>query len=82
MWLETDSRKDRPGDVVEKRGRGRGKPFYACTRWPDCTLILNAKPESAEQLAELYQNWKDNPPKPKGDKTAKKKVAKKKTADA
>ncbi|MDQ3018680.1 MAG: type I DNA topoisomerase, partial [bacterium] len=39
--LENDARKNRPGDVVEKKSRGRGKPFFACTRWPDCNLILN-----------------------------------------
>ncbi len=84
LCLETEDRKDKPGDIVEKKGRGRGKPFYACTRWPDCTLIMNKKPESEAELMELFQNWKDNPPTPKGDKkparkTAKKKVAKKAT---
>ncbi len=78
LCLDTD-RKDKPGDIVEKKGRGRGKPFYACTRWPDCTLIMNKKPESQEELMELYQNWKDNPPKPK--KTFKKKVEKEETAE-
>lgn len=67
------SRKDKPGDIVEKKSRGRGKPFYACTRWPDCTLVLNKKPESETELEELYSNWKQNPPKPK--KTTKKKAA-------
>ncbi len=78
MCLESDDRKAKPGDVVEKKGRGRGKPFYACTRWPDCTLILNIKPESEAQLAELYLESKTKP-KTKG-KTAKKKVAKKRVA--
>lgn len=76
MCLETETRKDKPGDVVEKKGRGRGKPFWACTRWPDCTLILNAKPESEAQLAELYLESKTKPAKAK--KTARKKVVKKK----
>ncbi len=71
--LESADRKDNPGDVVEKKSRGRGKPFFACTRFPDCTLVMNKKPESQEELMELFQNWKDNPPKPK-------KVFKKKTA--
>lgn len=84
LCLETPERKDKPGDVVEKKGRGRGKPFYACTRWPDCTLIMNKKPESEAELMELFQNWKDNPPTPKGEKkparkTAKKRVTKKTT---
>ncbi len=71
--LASAERKDKPGDVVEKKSRGRGKPFYACTRFPDCTLIMNKKPESQEELMELYQNWIENPPKPK--KVYKKKEA-------
>ena len=61
------------GDIVEKKARGRGKPFYACTKYPDCTLIMNKKPESQEELISLWENWKANPPKPR-------KVYKKKTA--
>lgn len=78
LCLDTAERKDRPGDLVEKKGRGRGKPFYACTRWPDCNLILNVKPESQAQLDELYLAWKTNPPKEKSTKTyrGKKKAAK------
>ncbi len=75
LCLDTAERKDKPGDLVEKKGRGRGKPFYACTRWPDCTLILNKKPETQAEVDELYKAWKENPPKPK------KKFAKKKTAE-
>jgi DNA topoisomerase-1 len=63
--LANPERKDKPGDIVEKKSRGRGKPFFACTRFPDCTLIMNKKPENQEELMELYQNWIDNPPKPK-----------------
>ncbi len=79
--LETEERKIKPGDVVEKKGRGRGKPFWACTRWPDCTLILNAKPETEVQLLELYEeSKKPKPAKSKTSKTkAKKKTTKKKT---
>ncbi len=73
--LESEDRKNKPGDIVEKKGRGRGKPFYACTRWPDCTVILNVKPESQAQLDELFANWKANPPKPKKPKYAKKETA-------
>lgn len=84
MCLESADRKDKPGDVVEKKSRGRGKPFWACTLWPDCTLILNAKPESEVQLQELFAEMKErlaNPPKAKGKrKPAKKKVAKKRVA--
>jgi DNA topoisomerase I len=61
------------GDIAEKKSRGRGKPFYACTRYPDCTFVMNKKPETQEELAEAYKNWKENPPKPR--KTYKKKTA-------
>lgn len=47
------------GDIVEKKSRGRGKPFFACTRWPDCTFIMNRKPESEEDLAKALQEWKE-----------------------
>jgi DNA topoisomerase-1 len=60
------------GDIVEKKSRGRGKPFFACTRFPDCNFVMNLKPESQAQLDEAYKNWKENPPKPK--KIYKKKV--------
>jgi DNA topoisomerase-1 len=73
--LLADDRKDKPGDIVEKKSRGRGKPFFACTRFPDCTFVMNLKPESQQQLEEAYKNWKENPPKPK------KSYAKKKTAE-
>lgn len=59
------------GDVVERKSRGRGKPFYGCTRFPDCTFVMNVKPETQAQLDEAYQNWLANPPKAK--KTYKKK---------
>jgi DNA topoisomerase-1 len=73
--LLSDGRKDKPGDIVEKKSRGRGKPFFACTRFPDCTFVMNAKPENQQQLDEAYKNWKENPPKPK------KVYAKKKTSE-
>jgi DNA topoisomerase-1 len=80
--LASDARKDKPGDVVEKKSRGRGKPFFACTRWPDCEFIANVKPESETHLQELYKTWLENKDKPKtpkkfGRKTTSKKSAKK-----
>lgn len=63
--LASNARKDKPGDVVEKKSRGRGKPFFACTRWPDCEFITNLKPESETHLQELYKLWLDNKDKPK-----------------
>lgn len=78
--LANDVRKDKPGDIVEKKGRGRGKPFYACTRWPDCEFIFNIKPETEEQVQEQHKLWLENKDKPRtsrstGDKP--KKTAKK-----
>ena len=62
------------GDVVEKKSRGRGKPFYACSRWPDCNFIMSAKPESEAQLQEALKHWKENPPKSRPNKDAKKEL--------
>ena len=53
------------GDVVEKKSRGRGQIFYACSRWPDCNFIMGKKPESESDLDAALQHWKDNPPKPR-----------------
>ncbi|MCL4405291.1 MAG: type I DNA topoisomerase [Patescibacteria group bacterium] len=63
--MTSPERKDNPGDIVEKRGRGRGKPFYACTRFPECNFVMNKKPETQAELDEAYVNWKANPPKTK-----------------
>jgi len=63
--LIAPERQAKPGDVVEKKSRGRGKAFFACTRFPDCNFIMNAKPETQAQLDEAYKNWVANPPKPK-----------------
>ena len=73
--LSDPERKEKPGDIVEKRGRGRGKPFYACTRYPDCDFVMNKKPETQDELDAAYKNWKDNPPKPRAKKYPAKKVA-------
>ena len=67
--LATPERHDNPGDVVERKSRGRGKLFYGCTKFPDCTFIINKKPESETELLELYEQWKN---KPKLDKTKRK----------
>jgi DNA topoisomerase I len=32
------------GDIVERRSRGRRRPFYGCSRYPECDLILNKRP--------------------------------------
>lgn len=66
--LASPDRKDKPGDIVEKKSRGRGKPFFACTRYPDCTFLMNKKPESEEELQAALKYWIENPPKPKKEK--------------
>ena len=53
------------GDVVEKKSRGRGKVFYACSRFPDCSFLMGKKPESQTELDEALAQWKLKPPKNK-----------------
>ena len=52
------------GDVVEKKSRGRGKVFYACSRWPECTFLMSKKPESETELQEALKTWKEKPVRP------------------
>lgn len=47
-----------PGDIVEKKSRRRGRPFYACTRYPDCTFAMNKKPENEAELTAALEEWK------------------------
>jgi DNA topoisomerase I len=63
--LATEARKNNPGDVVERKSRGRGKTFYGCNRFPDCTFVMNAKPLTQSDIDAAYEYWKANPPKPK-----------------
>ncbi len=58
LCLENPVRREKPGDIVLKKSRGRGKPFYACTRYPDCTFVMNKKPESEAELEEALEIWK------------------------
>lgn len=53
-----------PGEIVEKKSRGRGKVFYACSRWPDCTFLMSKKPESEAELQEALKTWKEKPARP------------------
>ena len=32
------------GDIVERKSRGRGRPFWGCSKYPNCDFILNQKP--------------------------------------
>ncbi len=68
--IASPDRADKPGDIVLKKSRGRGKPFYACTRYPDCTFLMSKRPESQEELDAAWKHWKENPPKAKIDKKA------------
>ena len=51
------------GELVQKKARGR--VFFSCSRYPDCTFITNTKPTSEAELEELHKKWKENPPKAK-----------------
>ncbi|MDP3731211.1 MAG: type I DNA topoisomerase [bacterium] len=51
------------GEIVEKKSRGRGKVFYACTNFPDCTFLMSKKPESEEELEKALKDWQEKPPK-------------------
>ena len=47
------------GEIVEKKSRGRGKVFYACTNFPDCTFLMSKKPESEEELQQAMKDWQE-----------------------
>ncbi len=68
--LASPERKDSPGDVVEKKSRGRGKVFYACSRYPDCDFAMNKKPESEADLVEAMKNQAAKNKKTKKQKSA------------
>ena len=53
------------GDVVERKSRGRGRIFYACSRFPECNFLTGKKPESEEELRAVFEEWKSNPIKSK-----------------
>ncbi len=46
------------GDIVEKKSRGRGRPFWACTRYPECAFITNKKPDNETELQTAFEAWK------------------------
>lgn len=68
------------GDIVERKGRGRSKPFYGCNRFPDCTFLMPVKPTSEQEVMEAYSVWLEKPKEPPkkayGKKAAKKTVRK------
>ncbi len=62
------------GELVQKKARGR--VFFSCSRYPDCTFITNTKPTSEAELEELHKKWKEKPPKTKTRARSKKGVEK------
>lgn len=71
--LASTERKDRPGELVERKGRGRSKPFYGCTRYPECDFVLNQKPQNQDELEKMYAEWKTAPKKKAGRRIVKSK---------
>ncbi len=65
--LASPERKEKPGDIIEKKARGRsprfgfgeagGKPFYGCSRYPECNFIMNKKPESEKDVKEAFEKF-------------------------
>jgi len=47
------------GELVQKTARGR--VFFSCSRYPDCTFITNKKPADEAELEELHKKWKAKP---------------------
>jgi len=77
-WVKNENETElsqKIGDIVLKKSRGRGRPFYACNRWPACTFLMSKKPESEADLQETWKYWLKNPPKEKKAKGPYKKVA-------
>ena len=35
------------GEIVERRSRRRGRPFFGCSNWPDCDFLENNRPMPA-----------------------------------
>ena len=61
VCLASEERKEKPGELVEKRARGRKNIFFGCSRYPDCTFLINKKPESEKELNELFEKYKTSP---------------------
>lgn len=65
--LAEPERKDKPGEIIEKRARGRKNIFFGCSRYPDCTFLINKKPGSEKELSTAYESWKNRPTKDAAD---------------
>ena len=44
------------GDLVQRKARGR--IFFSCSRYPDCTFITSKKPANEAELEEIHKKWK------------------------
>lgn len=51
------------GDLLERKSRGRGRIFYGCSRFPECSFLTSKKPESEVDLAMALEEWKKKPAK-------------------
>ncbi|MFH1769803.1 MAG: type I DNA topoisomerase [Parcubacteria group bacterium] len=49
------------GELIERKSRGRGKLFYGCSAYPDCSFLINEIPESKERLFDMLEEWKVKP---------------------
>lgn len=58
--LASPVRKNQPGDIVEKKSRGRKKSFYACTRYPACEFSMSKKPATETELKEAFARSTEN----------------------
>jgi DNA topoisomerase-1 len=43
------------GELVERRTKRGGKPFYGCNRFPKCKFAVWEKPSSSEQAMEFHK---------------------------
>ena len=37
------------GELIERRSKQRGRPFYGCTKYPNCTFTTNTLPEENQE---------------------------------
>ena len=72
------------GDLVERRARKSGRPFWGCANYPDCDFLVNTEPlpmpcpQCEGMLVTAARGratctvckWKGDPPEPAGDAAA------------
>ncbi len=57
--LTSPGRKNRPGDIIKKNSRQRNNVFYGCSNYPECTFVLNKKPENEKELKQMFEKYKE-----------------------